>query len=121
MNNATTSDTYNPNGANGVASEPLTSAQSIGSSAGVVAAKATDIAHTAQEYGQKIADAAVQATSFVTDKAALAGDKIKELQNIDFGELAESAKSYARRKPTQTILISAAVGLLLGLVIRGRR
>jgi ElaB/YqjD/DUF883 family membrane-anchored ribosome-binding protein len=45
----------------------------------------------------------------------------KELQNADLGELAENAKEYARQKPGQALLISAAAGLLLGLIIRGRR
>ena len=45
----------------------------------------------------------------------------KILQNADLGELAENAKDYARQKPGQAMLISAAAGLLLGLIIRGRR
>ena len=48
-------------------------------------------------------------------------DKIKDLQNADLAELAENAKQYARQKPGQAMLISAGVGLLLGLIIRGRR
>lgn len=75
----------------------------------------------AQEYGQKITDAATQAKDYVTDKVAVVGDKIKELKNADLGELAENAKDYARSNPGQAILISAAAGLILGLVIRGRR
>jgi ElaB/YqjD/DUF883 family membrane-anchored ribosome-binding protein len=49
------------------------------------------------------------------------GDKIKELQNADFAEIAENTKEYARKNPGQAILISAAAGLLLGLILRGRR
>jgi len=75
----------------------------------------------AQEYGQKITDAATQAKDYVTDKVSVVGDKIKELKNADLGELAENAKDYARTNPGQAILISAAAGLILGLVIRGRR
>jgi ElaB/YqjD/DUF883 family membrane-anchored ribosome-binding protein len=33
----------------------------------------------------------------------------------------EDATEYARKNPGQTILISAAAGLLLGLILRGRR
>ena len=33
----------------------------------------------------------------------------------------EDAKEFARQKPGQTILISAAIGLVLGLVLRGGR
>jgi len=82
---------------------------------------ATALSQTAQEYGQKISDAASYAKDFVSDKVSVVGDKIKDLQNADLGELAENAKEYARQKPGQALLISAGVGLLLGLIIRGRR
>lgn len=120
-NNATTSETNKANGANGTDSELITTAKTIGAGAGAAAATASELAHTAQEYGHKLADAAVQAKDFVSDKVIVASEKIKELQDVDLGELAENAKAYARRKPGQAILISAAVGLLLGLIIRGGR
>lgn len=82
---------------------------------------ATALSQTAHDYGQKISDAATYAKDFVTDKVSVVGDKFKELQNADLGELAENAKAYARQKPGQALLISAAAGLLLGLIIRGRR
>ena len=85
------------------------------------AATATGLAQTAQEYGEKISDAASQAKDYVSDKVTIVGDKLKELQNADLGEIAENAKDYARKNPGQAILISAAAGLLLGLIIRGRR
>ena len=75
----------------------------------------------AQDYGSKISEAAGQAKEFVSDKISVVGDKIKDLQNADFGEMAENAKDYARKNPGQTILISAAAGLLIGLILRGRR
>lgn len=82
---------------------------------------ATALSQTAHDYGQKISEVANQAKDYVTDKVSVVGDKFKELQNADLGELAENAKEYARRKPGQALLISAAAGLLLGLIIRGRR
>ncbi|HEV8428136.1 MAG TPA: hypothetical protein VGQ41_09575 [Pyrinomonadaceae bacterium] len=82
---------------------------------------ATALSQTAHDYGQKISDAATYAKDFVTDKVSVVGDKFKELQNADLGELAENAKAYARQKPGQALLISAAAGLILGLIIRGRR
>jgi ElaB/YqjD/DUF883 family membrane-anchored ribosome-binding protein len=82
---------------------------------------ATALSQTAHDYGQKISDAASQAKDYVTDKVSVVSDKFKELQNADLGELAENAKEYARQKPGQALLISAGVGLLLGLIIRGRR
>jgi ElaB/YqjD/DUF883 family membrane-anchored ribosome-binding protein len=75
----------------------------------------------AQEYGGKISDAANQAKDFVSDKISVVGDKIKDLQNADFGEMAENAKDYTRKNPGQALLISAAAGLLVGLILRGRR
>ncbi len=85
------------------------------------AGTATALSQTAHDYGQKISEAASHAKDFVTDKVSVVGDKIKDLQNADLGELAENAKDYARRKPGQAILISAAAGLILGLLVRGRR
>jgi ElaB/YqjD/DUF883 family membrane-anchored ribosome-binding protein len=82
---------------------------------------ATALSQTAQEYGHKITDAATHARDYVSDKVSVVGDKLKDLQNADLGELAENAKDYARKKPGQAILISAAAGLLLGLILRGRR
>src|SRR5437016_5546244 len=79
------------------------------------------ITATAQEYGQKIADAASQAKDYVSDKVSVAADKIKDLQNVDYKQVAEDAKAYARQNPGQALLISAAAGFLLGLLIRGSR
>ena len=87
------------------------------STAGTAAA----LSQTAQDYGQKISDVASQAKDYVSEKVSVVGEKIKDLQNADLGELAENAKEYARKKPGQALLISAGVGLLLGLIIRGRR
>lgn len=88
---------------------------------GTGTATATGLAQTAQEYGEKISEAATQAKDYVSDKMSVVGDKFKELQNADLGEIAENAKDYARKNPGQAILISAAAGLLVGLIIRGRR
>ena len=81
----------------------------------------TALSQTAQEYGQKISDAATYAKDYVSDKVSVVGDKLKDLQNADLGQLADNAKDYARKNPGQAILISAGVGLLLGLIVRGRR
>ena len=72
-----------------------------------------DLKMHAQEYGQKIQDAAIRARDY-------AGDKFRELQDKDPKQLVEDAKQFAREKPGQTILISAAVGLVLGLILRRR-
>jgi ElaB/YqjD/DUF883 family membrane-anchored ribosome-binding protein len=80
-----------------------------------------EIRAQAEEYGQKIQDVAVKAKDFASEKFVQAGDKFKEISNKDPKELIEDAKEYARQKPGQTILISAAVGLILGLLIKGRK
>src|SRR6185369_245555 len=85
------------------------------------AGTAPALSQTAQQYGQKLQEVATHAKDYVADKASVVGNKIKDLQNADLGELAENAKDYARRKPGQALLISAAVGLVLGLLVRGRR
>ena len=92
-----------------------------GVGAGTGTGTGTALSQTAHDYGQKISDVATQAKDYVADKVSVVGDKFKELQNADLGELAENAKEYARQKPGQALLISAGVGLLLGLIIRGRR
>lgn len=79
------------------------------------------IADQAQEYGQKFADAATQAKDFVSDKVTVVGDKLKDLQNKDFTQVAEDAKQYARERPGQALIISAAAGFLIGLLLRNSR
>jgi len=88
---------------------------------GTGAGTATALSQTAQEYGQRISEVATHAKDYVSDKVSVVGDKIKDLQNADLGELADNAKDYARKNPGQALLISAGVGLLLGLFLRGRR
>ena len=92
-----------------------------GGGAGTGTGTGTALSQKANDYGQKISEVATQAKDYVSDKVSVVGDKFKELQNADLGELAENAKEYARQKPGQALLISAAAGLLLGLIIRGRR
>lgn len=92
-----------------------------GTATGTATAKAEGLAGQAQEYGQKIADAATQAKDYVSDKVSVVGDKFKDLQNKDFSQVAEEAKQYAREKPGQALLVSAAAGFLIGLLLRGSR
>jgi ElaB/YqjD/DUF883 family membrane-anchored ribosome-binding protein len=79
-----------------------------------------DFKMQAQEYGQKIQDAAAKAKDFAGETFAQASDKFKELSNKDPKELVEDAKEFARQKPGQTILISAAVGLIVGFLLKRR-
>jgi len=80
-----------------------------------------DLKMQAQEYGQKLQDAAVKAKDYAGEKFAVANEKFKDLQGKDPKELVEEAKEFARQKPGQTILISAAIGLVLGLLFKGRK
>jgi ElaB/YqjD/DUF883 family membrane-anchored ribosome-binding protein len=80
-----------------------------------------DLKMHAQEYQQKIQDAAVKAKKYAEEKLEYAGEKFKELQEKDPKQLVEDAKDYARKNPGQTILISAAVGLVIGWLIKGRK
>lgn len=80
-----------------------------------------DFKGQAQEYQQKFQDAAVKAKDFANEKISQASDKFKELQGKDPQELVDNAKEYARQKPGQALLISAAAGLVIGLLLRGRK
>jgi ElaB/YqjD/DUF883 family membrane-anchored ribosome-binding protein len=74
----------------------------------------------AQEYGQKFQEAAMKAKDFAGEKFTVASDKFKELQGKDPKQLADDAKEYARKNPGQALLISAAAGLVLGLLLKRR-
>lgn len=113
--------TRDSNANGGTFGQGLTPSTTSSTGGGTGAATAPSLAQSAQEYGQKIADAATQAKDFVVDKASVVGDKIKELKDVDPGELVDSAKQYTRQNPGQALLISAAAGLILGLVLRGTR
>ena len=74
-----------------------------------------------QEYKEKIMDAVSQAKDYLGEKAGIVGDKIKEFATDDLSGMANKAKDFARQNPGQAILISAGAGLILGLIVRGRR
>lgn len=77
-----------------------------------------DIRTQAQEYGQKFQDAAMKAKGYAAETFAQASGKFKELQNKDPKELVEDAKEFARQKPGQALLVSAAIGLVVGFLLR---
>ena len=102
-------------------SDAMGNGQEVPSSTPIFNAGEEGLSETAQEYGHKFAEVATQARDFVSEKATVVGDKIKELQNKELGEVVDNAKDYARKNPGQAILISAAAGLVLGLLLRGGR
>lgn len=81
----------------------------------------TDLAQATQPYTDKIADTASQAKDFLSEKFSAVGGKIKEFATDDLGGLAGKAKDFARQNPGQAILVSAVAGVILGLIVRGRR
>lgn len=91
-------------------------ATSYGGQGGAQTAAATGLA-AAQEYGQKVVDAASTAKDYLSGKVSAVGDKIGELRGKDFGYLIDDAKDYARQNPGQAILLSAAAGLLLSFFV----
>ncbi len=113
-------------GATGAGTTRDTSLTTGGATTGTAAATAREgldnVKAQAQEYGQKVADAATQAKDYVSEKVSVVGDKLKDLQNKDFTQVANEAKDYAREKPGQALLISAAAGFLIGLLLKsGKR
>ena len=110
---------YGTAGGSGESSYSSTSSSAGSSSDSSLASQTRE---QAQHLGQKVATAATQAKEYISEKATVVGEKIKDLQNTDIREVAENAKSYARQNPGQALLISAAAGFLLGLLFRcGRR
>jgi ElaB/YqjD/DUF883 family membrane-anchored ribosome-binding protein len=81
----------------------------------------TDLKAQAQEYGQRISGAATKAKDYLSERAGVAGEKLKELQKKDLNEVVDEAKDIASKNPGKTIAISPGVGLLIGLLIRAGR
>ncbi len=75
----------------------------------------------AGDYSDRVSDVVSQAKEYLGDKVSSIGEKLKGLATDDLGDLAGKAKDFARQKPGQAILVSAAAGVLLGLLIRGKR
>jgi ElaB/YqjD/DUF883 family membrane-anchored ribosome-binding protein len=123
---STGGSTGSTGGSTGSGSTGLTTGGGAGStgSGGTATGTATareGIAGTAQEYGQKIAEAATTAKDYLGDKLSVAKDKFGDLQNVDYRQVADDAKQYARQNPGQALMISAAAGFLLGLLLRNSR
>lgn len=97
---------------------------SRGGEGGTGTATATDkagITAMAKEYGQTVADAATQAKDYISDKASVVGDKFQDLRNKDYSQIADEAKDYARQNPGQALVVAAAAGFVIGLLVRGGR
>jgi len=99
----------------------LSEGESATATGGDIAKTAEDLTGAAHQYTDKISDAVSQAKDYLGDKVSTVGGKIKEFAADDLSGLAEKAKDFARQNPGQAILVSAAVGVLLGLFVRARR
>jgi ElaB/YqjD/DUF883 family membrane-anchored ribosome-binding protein len=94
---------------------------STGAATGAATAPASGIGARAKEYGQSVAGAASTAKEYLTDKASVVGDKLQGLKDVDYAEYANQAKDYARQNPGQALLVAAAAGFVIGLLVRGGR
>lgn len=92
-----------------------------GAATGAATAPASGIGAKAKEYGQTVADAATTAKDYIADKAGVVGEKIQGLRDVDYAEYANQAKDYARSNPGQALLVAAAAGFVIGLLVRGGR
>lgn len=92
-----------------------------GAATGTATAPASGIGGKAKEYGQTVADAASTARDYLSDKASVVGEKIQGLREVDYNEYANQAKDYARQNPGQALMVAAAAGFVIGLLVRGGR
>jgi ElaB/YqjD/DUF883 family membrane-anchored ribosome-binding protein len=99
----------------------LTPSGGGGAATGAATAPASGITGKAKEYGQTVVDAASQAKDYITDKAGPVVDKLQDLRNVDYQQYATQAKDYARQNPGQALLVAAAAGFVIGLLVRGGR
>ena len=99
----------------------LTTSGGGGTAAGTATAPASGITGKAKEYGQTVVDAASQAKDYLSDKAGVVGDKLQGLREVDYQQYANQAKDYARSNPGQALLVAAAAGFVIGLLVRGGR
>lgn len=80
----------------------------------------TDFRQQAQKYGEQATDALNKAKGYAQEYGQQAVDKFRDLQGKDLTQIKDEAKDFARRKPVETVAIAAAVGLLLGLLLKRR-
>lgn len=83
--------------------EDKSSESKYGSATGTSFTPTTGRSGAIMEYGQRVGDAASMAREYLTPASV--------------GELTEEAKNYTRQNPGSALLLSAAIGLALGLVL----
>jgi ElaB/YqjD/DUF883 family membrane-anchored ribosome-binding protein len=104
-------------------------------STGTMGGMQEKLSSTVDGVMQRVRDTTDQAREYLTDKMGtmqeqLGGvgdsltqgvDRIRQMDREDYEEAWQSVKSRASQNPGQTILISAAVGFVLGMMMRGGR
>jgi ElaB/YqjD/DUF883 family membrane-anchored ribosome-binding protein len=117
----TTRDTSTGGGAGSTGGALTTGSTGGGAATGAATAPASGLTGKAKEYGQTVVDAASQAKDYLSDKAGVVGDRLQDLRNVDYQQYATQAKDYARQNPGQALLVAAAAGFVIGLLVRGGR
>jgi ElaB/YqjD/DUF883 family membrane-anchored ribosome-binding protein len=118
---ATDAGTTRDTSTGGGTGSALTPSGGGGAATGAATAPASGITGKAKEYGQTVVDAASQAKDYLSDKAGVVGDKLQDLRNVDYQQYATQAKDYARSNPGQALIVAAAAGFVIGLLVRGGR
>lgn len=72
----------------------------------------TAMASTARGYGEKLTTAATYAKDYVSNRAAIVGDKIKDFEAPGLDDITERTKLYVRQNPGWSILFAASIGYL---------
>ena len=72
-------------------------------------------------YKDTIAHLTREAREFIEDAACQVREKVADLKDIDFAEVSEKARKSVGRNPGKALLISAGVGLAIGIILRAIR
>jgi len=72
-------------------------------------------------YKETIADLTSQAKDFINDAACQLKNKAADLKDIDLSEISEKARASVRQNPGKALLISAGIGVAIGIVLRATR
>ncbi len=86
--------------------------------------KVKKIGEGAERTGQQVRESAEKATVAAKERYEVAREKVKQgydsaRKNLD--HLGDDVNEYVRDNPGRSLLIAAAVGFLLGLLLRGGR
>lgn len=122
-------------GSNNIGSSGMSSSGSTGSDTTTAGTMTDKLSSTVDGVMQRVRDTTGQAREYISDKMGtvqeqLSGvtdnlsqgvDRIRSMDREDYEQAWQSVKSRASQNPGQTILISAAVGFVIGMMMRGGR